>query len=42
MKFLTDQDVYEVTVRYLIGLGHEVLRAREARLSLCPDTDLLR
>lgn len=42
MKFLTDQDVYELTVRHLRALGHEVLRAREAGLSRAPDKELLR
>jgi predicted nuclease of predicted toxin-antitoxin system len=42
MKFLTDQDVFEVTVRHLRTLGHNVLPARKAGLSLAPDRDLLR
>jgi len=29
MHFLTDQDVYQVTIDYLIKLGHNVLTARE-------------
>lgn len=42
MNFLADQDVYEVTVRLLETLGHEVLRAREAGLSRAVDKELLR
>jgi len=42
MRFLTDQDVYETTVKYLRELGHDVLRARDAGLALATDEQLLR
>ncbi len=42
MKFFADQDVYEATVRRLLALGHDVLRAREAGLSRADDDELLR
>ncbi len=41
-RFLADQDVYEVTVKRLVALGHDVLRAREAGLSCAADDELLR
>ena len=41
MKFLVDQDVYAVTVRFLIGLGHEVVTAGEVALSQARDETLL-
>ena len=25
MRFLTDQDVYAITIRFLSGLGHDVI-----------------
>jgi hypothetical protein len=27
MRFLTDQDVYQSTIQFLIGLGHDVVTA---------------
>jgi hypothetical protein len=33
MKFLADQDVYAVTVRFLRGLGHDVATASELNLA---------
>jgi len=42
MRFLADQDVYEPTVKWLVALGHDVLRAREAGLSRAVDQELLR
>ena len=33
MKFLTDQDVYAVTVHYLLELGYEVITAYEIGFS---------
>ncbi len=42
MKFLLDQDVYAVTARFLIGLGHDVILASELGMSEADDEDLLR
>ena len=42
MKFLTDQDVYETTVRLLSGLGHDVVTAAQCGMAQMPDVDLLR
>ena len=33
MKFLADQDVYASTLRYLSGLGHDVVTARQLGLA---------
>jgi predicted nuclease of predicted toxin-antitoxin system len=41
VKFLTDQDVYEVTVLRLVALAHDVTRARELGLSRATDEQLL-
>jgi len=42
MRFLTDQDVYELTVVWLRARGHEVLRARDIGLSRASDETILR
>jgi predicted nuclease of predicted toxin-antitoxin system len=42
MKFLTDQDVYGTTVRFLRGLGHEVVPIAQLGLARAEDVDLLR
>jgi predicted nuclease of predicted toxin-antitoxin system len=42
VRFLIDQDVYEVTARVLEGLGHGVLRVRDAGLAQAPDKGILR
>ena len=42
MKFLTDQDVYAITVRFLMELGHDVITASEIGLSRADDSDLLK
>jgi predicted nuclease of predicted toxin-antitoxin system len=42
MKFLTDQDVYAATVRFLSGLGHDVVPAAQLGLAQADDADLLR
>lgn len=42
MKFLLDQDVYVITVRFLAALGHDVIRAAEVGLSTASDEDILR
>lgn len=42
MKFLTDQDVYATTVRFLSGLGHDVVTATQLGLAQAEDAELLR
>ncbi len=42
MKFLTDQDIYAATVRFLSNSGHDVITAYEAGLSRSDDKALLR
>jgi predicted nuclease of predicted toxin-antitoxin system len=42
MRFLTDQDVYAVTTRFLRNLGHDVVTAAELGLSRAIDSELLR
>jgi predicted nuclease of predicted toxin-antitoxin system len=42
MKFLTDQDVYALTTRYLRDLGHDVVTAAELGLAQAPDELLLK
>jgi len=42
MKFLLDQDVYAVTARFLVGLGHDVVLAAEAGMAGAADEDLLK
>lgn len=37
MKLLLDQDVYEVTARFLIGLGHNVVRVAELGMAQASD-----
>jgi predicted nuclease of predicted toxin-antitoxin system len=41
MKFLTDQDVYATTVRFLSGLGHDVVTAAQLGLAQAEDVALL-
>jgi predicted nuclease of predicted toxin-antitoxin system len=41
VKFLADQDVYALTVRFLRERGHDVLTASEAGLSRAADSVLL-
>ena len=41
MKFLLDQDVYALTVRFLSSLGHDVLLAADLGLSRAEDKVLL-
>ena len=41
MTFLLDQDVYEMTARFLRDLGHDVVKASELGLSRAPDSILL-
>src|ERR1051325_4765909 len=42
MRFLADQDVYGLTIRFLRDLGHDVVTARELQLSRAQDEVLLR
>ena len=41
MRFLADQDIYQTTVDFLRGMGHEVVTAKEAGLQQAPDKELL-
>ena len=41
MKFLLDQDVYAITIRFLRELGHDVVTAKELDLSTALDDELL-
>ncbi len=41
MKFLLDQDVYAVTLRFLRGLGHDVVPVAQIGCSQANDSDLL-
>jgi predicted nuclease of predicted toxin-antitoxin system len=41
MKFLADQDVYGVTVRFLRTLGHDVVTASDLKMSRAKDATLL-
>jgi predicted nuclease of predicted toxin-antitoxin system len=42
MRFLTDQDVYAITIRFLSGLGHDVVTAAQISLAQAEDLELLR
>ena|SRR5205823_857789 len=42
MKFLADQDVYGVTIRFLIGLAHDVVPVAKLGLAQAEDAELLR
>jgi predicted nuclease of predicted toxin-antitoxin system len=41
MKFLTDQDVYATTVRFLTGFGHDTVTAAQLNLAQAQDSALL-
>ncbi len=41
MKFLTDQDVYQLTIGYLKDSGHDVITARELNMHRAADRELL-
>jgi len=41
MRFLTDQDVYATTVRFLSGLGHDLVTAARLGLGRAEDAELL-
>jgi predicted nuclease of predicted toxin-antitoxin system len=40
MRFLADQDVYAATIRFLCGLGHDVVTAAQLGLSQAKDVYL--
>ena len=42
MKFLLDQDVYATTLRFLSGLGHDVIPVAQIGLARATDEDLLK
>lgn len=42
MNFLSDQDVYATTVRFLTGSGHDVVTATQLGLAQAEDSELLR
>ena len=42
MRFLLDQDVYAVTIRFLRDLGHDVVPVAQIGCSQADDSDLLR
>jgi predicted nuclease of predicted toxin-antitoxin system len=42
MRFLTDQDIFAITVRFLSDLGHDVVTAGHIGLSEAEDLELLR
>jgi predicted nuclease of predicted toxin-antitoxin system len=42
MRFLSDQDVYAATSRFLSGLGHDVATAAQLGLAQAEDAELLR
>ena len=39
MKFLTDQDVFATPVRFLSGLGHDMVTAAQLGLALAEDAE---
>ena len=42
MKFLADQDVYGVTIRFLANLGHDIVPVSRIGLAQADDAELLR
>jgi len=42
MRFLADQDVYQLTIEWLRNEGHDVVTARELGMERAADEDLLR
>lgn len=42
MRFLTDQDVYAITIGFLRGLGHDVVPSAQLGLAQAKDFELLR
>lgn len=41
MRFLADQDVYQLTIKFIRSLGHEVICVRNVGLSTAPDEKIL-
>ena len=42
MRLLLDQDVYEITARFIIGLGHDVVRVAELGMAQASDEENLK
>ncbi|NER98441.1 MAG: hypothetical protein F6J86_32220 [Symploca sp. SIO1B1] len=42
MRFLLDQDVYALTIRFLVNAGHDVVLAAEMGLSQASDEEILK
>lgn len=42
MRLLLDQDVYETTARFLIGLGHNIVRVAELGMAQAADEENLK
>lgn len=42
MRLLLDQDVYEITYRFLVGLGHDVAKVSELGMATADDEHNLR
>ena len=42
MKFLIDQDVYAVTIKFLIDVGHDVIVVAQMGLAQASDEEILR
>jgi len=42
MRFLTDQDIYQITVNQLREWGHDVMTVKELGLQQASDESLLR
>lgn len=42
MNFLADQDVYAATIRFLAGMGHDIVPAAQLGLAQAEDVELLR
>lgn len=42
MKLLLDQDVYETTARFLIDLGHDVIKVSELGMATASDEENLK
>ena len=42
MRFLLDQDVYAVTVRFLIDAGHDVILVAQLNLARASDEEILK
>jgi len=42
VKLLLDQDIYEVTARFLIGLEYDVVRVRELGMAQASDEENLK